>query len=320
MKIEDLKYTIPTSICDEDFDIETWRRKNPMDYLKALYLILSSSDLVPGLPTDIAMDTTFKAIYTVTRQYIPDTLYKFYALTNDLELNGKKFLTLQNKQIFMSDIKDFNDPFDGKAFYYIPDKLKDIERLTPYNGKLIDDFTSFIKATSLTENDPNSMPMWAHYSNNHQGFCVAYDMRDPANNGLFSCTFPVQYTNQRLDITSFMKKYAVSISAEIDKQISSGNLQVNISNLSLIYVAQYLFNIKHFTWQYEKEFRCTVGATAKGMPYIDANPKSIYIGMNCCKANQQKLLSIANNLSVPAYQMKFNELSADYTIDAEPLN
>ena len=56
------------------------------------------------------------------------------------------------------------------------------------------------------------------------------------------------------------------------------------------------------------------------MPYIDANPKSIYIGMNCCKANQQKLLSIANNLSVPAYQMKFNELSADYTIDAEPLN
>lgn len=321
MKIEDLKYTIPTApINEDDFDIETWRRENPMDYLKALYLILSSNDLVTELPTDIAMSTTFNAIYKVTRLYIPNTLYKFCTLTNDQELNVKKFSTLQNKQIFMSDIKDFNDPFDGKAFYYNPDKLKDIKGLTQHNGKLIDDFTSFIKATSLTENDPNIMPMWAHYSNNHQGFCVAYDMKNPSNNALSSCTFPVQYTNQRLDITSFMKEYATSISAEIDNQISSGNKQINITNLSLIYVAQYLFNIKHSTWQYEKEFRCTVGAIAKGMPYIDAIPKAIYIGMNCCKTDQQQLLSIASNLSIPAYQMKFNELSADYTLGAEPLN
>ena len=37
----------------------------------------------------------------------------------------------------------------------------------------------------------NSMPMWAHYSNNHRGFCVAYDMKDDANIALSGCTFPI---------------------------------------------------------------------------------------------------------------------------------
>lgn len=318
MKIEDLKYDLPTTIIDEEnFDIEIWRRKNPMDYLKALYLVLSSSTLVPAMPSNLAMDTTFKTIYVVTRQYIPDTLYKFYGLSDDENLNTKKLSTLQNKQIFMSDIKDFNDPFDGKAFYYNSDALRNVECLKSHNGKFIDDFTTFIKATSLTENDPNSMPMWAHYANNHQGFCVSYDMKESANNALSACTFPVQYTNQRLDITSFMKKYATSISNEIDNQISSSSKQIYISDLSLIYIAQFLYNIKHTTWQYEKEFRCTTGAIAKGMPYIEAIPKAIYIGMKCCPKNRLQLLSIANTLSIPIYQMKFNEFSSDYTIEAE---
>ena len=43
----------------------------------------------------------------------------------------------------MSDIKDFNDPFDGKGFFYDAAKLTDIERLAPHGGWLIDDFNSY---------------------------------------------------------------------------------------------------------------------------------------------------------------------------------
>ena len=64
------------------------------------------------------------------------------------------------------------------------------------------------------------MPMWAHYSNNHQGFCVAYDMKNPENTKLAGCTFPVQYTNERLDITDYMKNYVKMVLSEIDKQTS----------------------------------------------------------------------------------------------------
>lgn len=317
MKIEDINYTLPTTpINEEDFDKEKWLINNPVDYFKFIYVLFNTTSNAPkNMPRDIVMDMAFQMMYPVTRLYIPDTLYKFYSLTHDKELNEKKFSTLRNKQIFMSDIKDFNDPFDSKAYFYNPNELKDIKRLAAYNGRFIDDFTAYLKGTALTENDTNCMPMWAHYSNNHQGFCVAYDMKNPNNLAMYSCTFPIQYTDQRLDITSFMKRYAAMVAGEVDTQIAQGKMQVQISDKSIVYLAQYLSNIKHLSWKYEKEFRCAMGAISKGMPYIDAIPKAIYIGMNCSEENRNQLIAIARELSVPIYQMKLDELSENYTLE-----
>lgn len=318
MKIEDLKFNMPDAIVDEkNWDKEKWKKENPMDYLKAVHLILSSRDWVQGVPTAIAMQTAFEAIYRVTRLYIPEVLYKFNSLTNDKCLNNRKLRTLQNGKIYMSDIKDFNDPFDGKAFYYNPEQLKDIKRISLHNGRFIDDFTVFHKGAALTENDMNSMPMWAHYANNHRGYCVAYDMKETKNLVLSACTFPVQYTEQRLDITSFMKNYANMVSTEIDKQTALGIQRVSIQDLSLIYLAQYLCNIKQLSWKYEREFRCTIGAKAKGAPYIEAVPKAIYIGMKCDSKNKERLIKIARQHTIPIYQMNFIETAEDYILQAE---
>ena len=315
MKIEDLHYNLPTEPFDDtNFDIEQWRRTNPMDYLKALYIVFGADKIVDGVPSELAKAVAFQAVYKVTRQYIPDTLYKYGSLTEDTELNDKKFQTLLNQQIFMADIKDFNDPFDGKAFYYDPEKLKGIDRLAEHNGRFIDDFTQFHKATSLTENGVNCMPMWAHYSNNHRGFCVAYDMKHPDNLSLSACTFPVQYTDQRLDITSFMRDYAQMVANEVDRQEAAGKKQIVIDNLSIIYIAQFLCNIKHISWQYEKEFRCTMGATAKGMPYVTAVPKAIYIGMNCLPNHVERLYSIGQTLRIPVHKMEFEECSENFDL------
>ncbi len=316
MKIEDINYVLPTDQVDaENFDREIWLQEHPIDYFKFLYVLFTTSDNAPkDFSRDIAMAVAFKLIYQIIRLYIPNTLYKYFSLTNDIVLNEKKFITLQKQQLFMSDIKDFNDPFDGKAFFYNTNELANISRLKHIGGQLIDDFTVFNKGTALTENDTNCMPMWAHYANNHKGFCVAYDMNNPFNTALAGCTFPIQYTSERLDITSLMNKHANIVTAEIDKQLAQGKKQVEISDLSLIYVTQYLCNIKHSTWQYEKEFRCTIAANAKGTPYIDAAPHSIYIGMNCSEENRKKLITISKELSVPIYQMNFDELSESYKL------
>ncbi len=321
MKLNDINYTLPTTqISEEDLDKEKWLSNNPIDYFKLIYVLFNITNNVPkDMPQEIAMDIAFQSMYPVTRLYIPDILYKFYSFTRDRKLNNKKLVTLKKKQIFMSDIKDFNDPFDGKAFFYNPSELKDIKRLVPHNGRIIDDFTSYLKGTALTENDVNCMPMWAHYSNNHQGFCVSYDMKNPDNQVMRSCTFPIQYTNQRLDITSFVKKYAKMIETEVDKQISQGKSQIYIRDKSIIYLAQYLSNIKHLTWQYEKEYRCSIGAISKGTPYINAAPKAIYIGINCSEKNRKRLIDIAKKLSISIYQMEFNELSDNYTLQAKIL-
>lgn len=316
MKIEDINYTLPTAeIASDDFDREKWLQEHPIDYFKLLYVLFNTTKNAPtDMPRNFVMNVVFEMLYPVTRLYIPDTLYKFYSLNDDKELNEKKFSTLQNKQIFMSDIKDFNDPFDGKAFFYDPKQLANIKRLQHINGRIIEDFTTFYKGTALTENDTSCMPMWAHYSNNHQGFCVAYDMKNPANTALAGCTFPIQYTDERLDITSFMKKYVSMVASEVDKKSVYRIEQIIRNDLSLVYVAQLLCNIKHSTWSYEKEFRCTMGAQSKGMPYVDAVPKAIYIGMNCKEQNRNKLVEIARSLSISVHQMRLDELAEKYSL------
>jgi hypothetical protein len=303
VRLEDIQYTIPEEPIDEkNFDIEKWRMDHPMDYLKAMFLINTSSN----------KNEVFKTIYKVTRLYIPDTLFKYYSLTDNIALNEQKLHTLEQKKIFMSDAKYLNDPFDNKAFFYKPDELRKYERLAEYDGKLIDDFSSFLKVSSLTSNHVNSMPMWAHYANNHAGFCVSYVMK--MNLQLSSCTFPVQYTNQRIDITCLMAQQVEKMMREIEIQSAEGKKQILLDDLSLIFLSSFFCNIKHVSWSYENEFRCTTGATAEGMPYVSAVPKEIYIGMNCMPTYTDRIIKIANALQIPVYKMIFDELRSDFNL------
>ena len=309
MKIEDMCFDLSSEQVDEEnWDLEKWRKENPMDYFKALY-ILNMSDY-----NEVKAEV-FKAIYKVTRLHIPDILYKYYSLSNDEALNMKKFQTLNDGKIYMSNIEDFNDPFDGKSFFYDPAQLAGIERLKPYSGRFIDDFNAFIKATSLTSNGVQSMPMWAHYGSNHTGFCVSYDMK--TNVTLRGCTFPVQYTNDRLDITTLMREQAQKVFEEIDRQSAMGEKRILLDDLTIIFVACLLCNIKHTSWSYEQEFRCTAGTIAKGMPFMEAKPKEIFIGMKCTPFHTKRLLEIADFWNIPVYKMEFDECSESYALVAK---
>lgn len=303
MKIEDINYEIPKVEVDEkNFDIEKWRIENPMDYLKAMYLINTSTD----------KNIAFESIYKVTRLHIPDTLFKYYSLTDDIGLNERKLETLLQKKIFLSDAKYMNDPFDNKAYFYNYNELIKYERLAEHDGRLIDDFSSFSKITALTSNQVNSMPMWAHYANNHNGFCISYDMK--VNTQLSSCTFPVQYTDERIDITSLMHEQAQKIIQAIDAQSVEGRTEILLDDLSIVYLMSFFSNIKHISWSYENEYRCSTGAIAEGMPYIYAVPKEIFIGMNCFPTYIDKIIKIGNELQVPIYQMKFDEFSSNFNL------
>lgn len=311
MKIEDIVYDIPDKTVDEkNFDVEKWRKENPMDYLKAMF-ILNKAD------NSIVKNEVFKAIFQVTRMYIPDILFKYFSLTDNINLNEQKLLTLQQQQIFMSEAKYLNDPFDNKAYYYDPKTLKKYERLAEHDGRIIDDFSLFSKVTSLTANNVNSMPMWAHYSNNHAGFCVSYDMK--SNTQLSGCTFPIQYVDQRIDVTSLMDKIAQDIFQEIKCQSAEGKKEILLDDLSPVFLISLFGNLKHISWSYENEFRCTIGATAPNAPYVSACPNAIYVGLNCLPTYKDRLIRIAEILHIPIYQMIFDELSSDYNLGSEKI-
>jgi hypothetical protein len=311
MKIEDIKFDIPKEVVDEkDFDLEKWRTETPMDYLKAMYLLNQTTNY-------IVRNEVFKTIYRVTRLYIPDTLYKYYSLTDNADLNEQKLITLRHQKIFLSDAKYLNDPFDNKAYFYNPEVLKKYERLAIHDGRIIDDFSAYSKVTALTSNNVNSMPMWAHYANNHAGYCISYDMK--SNVQLSGCTFPVQYTDQRIDITALMEAQVQNTIQEIEEQSKIGRKEILLDDLSVVFLISFFGNLKHISWSYENEFRCTNGSTAEGMPYIAAKPKEIFVGMKCDSIHKEKLLKTALELQIPIYEMKFDELNSDFNLVPQSL-
>lgn len=291
-------------------DIEQYRREHPMDYIKAIELLSISSN----------KDEVFRCIYQITRLHIPNFLYKYISLTDDESLNNTKMQTLFEQKIYLADTRDFNDPFDNRAFYYRNDELKRFDELRSFDGRIGDEIMFNSRAASLTAAGFNSMQMWAHYANNHKGFCVAYNMKVPENSELSSSTLPIQYTDRRVDITDIMVRTIDYVLKEKQRQMSQGRKVILIDDLSLIYTTVFLQNIKQSSWQYEKEFRCSAGRTSIGMPYMRAKPCGVYIGEKCTSVYQEKLIETTHKLNVPIYKLEFKEVNSSYQLEPRRLH
>ena len=139
---------------------------------------------------------------------IPETIYKYRDWKNG---NHKKNLT--NQEIFFSSPRLFNDPFDCRlqiAYYKLKEdenlakdyfsifverqlphltkhqkeievqrlisegRFKDDEYIYEANQKSIEQLHDIYGVLSLTAVKDNIL-MWAHYSNDHHGFCVGFD-------------------------------------------------------------------------------------------------------------------------------------------------
>ena len=245
MRIEDIeiKPNNKKKLDEKNWDINEWRKEYPVDYFNLSAMLVKPDEA-------ILRDEVFKALYEIIRLYIPDTVYKYYSLDVSEKRDEENLDTLYKGKVYMSEIKGFNDPFDGRAFFYNPKELENIQRLKHCGGRFIDDFSEFVRVSCFTGNGVQSMPMWAHYANNHKGFCVAYDVKDSMD--LKSCLFPVQYTNQRLDISSEMVRQVQKLVKSIDETHQKGNLVTMLEDETLIYLPQLLYNIKHSSWSYEK--------------------------------------------------------------------
>ncbi len=298
----------------DNWDIELWRKNNPVDYLKMLAIIVGYSS------NPIIKNETFKIIYKITRLYIPNQLVKYYSLTDDLYLNELKFDTLKNKQVYLSDSKAFNDPFDNKAFFYRPDTMIEFNELRHCNGKLIDDFSSYIIGSSFSSAGINAMTMWGNYANSHQGYCVSYNTEEGGpNTDIRSFAFPIQYIRQRVDISDLMYQQTKIALDEMKRQISLGRKIISLDDLSLIFMIALLTNIKFIEWEKELEFRVSV-ASNSGKPYVKAIPSAIYVGLNCKPENEEKLLHLGNEQNIPVYKMQFDEIGSSYTLSHYQLN
>lgn len=292
---------------NEEFDLEKYRKENPMDYIKAIGLINQD-------PYNYEIQNE---IYKITRLHVPDTIYKYFSLTEDEKLNSIKLDTIKNKKVYLAPSSAMNDPFEGKSFFYDNNKLIKHDRLAHCEGRLIDDFSKYSIIASFTKESVNSMPMWAHYASNHSGFCVEYDTNENIN--FKASLFPVQYTDKRIDITNIMDSLAKELTNSIENGIKNNMKKIQIYNFILVWISTYYSCIKHKSWSYENEIRCIRSPESPGAPYVDAKPSAIYIGLNCSELKKKELFDIAYELNVPLYQMVFDIKSHKYELTLEQI-
>ncbi len=244
----------------------------------------------------------FEKAHTYKNKYIPNTLYKFFSLSEneDDDLSLKKLDYLDLEYMWMPYAQYLNDPFELRAIYLSKDeiekfKFEDVE-VENINNHILDKLKEGYIISSLTENVLDIMPMWAHYANNHRGYCLEFETVSK------HVIYPIKYVEHRNPIGSWLD--AIDY---LSTRLENGEIEEDNIQLQVIREFMYIFGMyKHFSWKYEKEYRVMLPYTnnkeVSGMvtPFdgIGLKLKSIIIGYACNTQYEDILREIANNLKV----------------------
>lgn len=248
--------------------------------------------------------------------FVPEYLYKYSPLLDERYVNYEKvnqdrLNSLSNNQIWVSNYKKLNDPFEFKMFALDRVKIKTHNWEMEYIENILEAIKERTLVTCFSQKVENNMPLWAHYANNHSGYCLKYKVVNPR------MIFPVFYEPKRV-------KSAVIPTMVISEMIKSyhQNLKEPTEEFYKYYTYLYLsFMCKHELWKYENEFRLLFPffdpASGLLVPLKDIGLviDCIHIGINCNELYEKKLIDIGKNLNCEVYKMYFDEYSPAYELD-----
>jgi hypothetical protein len=98
------------------------------------------------------------------------------------------------------------NPFDNRSYYYDNDRLKQYKFSYLLDESFFEGNIYKTRLSSFSSSGVNNLPMWAHYSNNHKGYCVSYLTDFKSNPELSPSLFPVQYWEGRVNVTQYFHK------------------------------------------------------------------------------------------------------------------
>lgn len=181
---------------------------------------------------------------------IPDSLFKYYSI-NEYNLDA-----IKNGYFFLSNPKEFNDPFDCSRNFIIENRKDFID------GDYIPSLNNVKNCgiSCFTENGLNPL-MWGHYTKSYQGFTIKLKSKFEILN--------------RKDINN----------AKIIKVIYSNN--PNPIEKSHPLSSDYQFIVKLKDWEYENEYRLIVEKdnNLNKIFYNKANVEEFCFGYNFLEYN-----------------------------------
>ncbi len=247
--------------------------------------------------------------------FVPKELYKYFPLfdenyINFKEDNKKRLKTFSNNKIWVSSYENFNDPFEFKMLILDQERLSGSTQKINNVERILEEFKKRTMIACFSCEVDNNMPLWAHYANNHLGYCVKYTISNP------KVIFPVLYEPVRVK-TAAIPSMIVSEML----QAYSQNLKEPTENFYKYFFYFYLsLTCKHLHWQYENEYRLLYETpdSAKGfevpLSEVGLAVESIYIGYKCNELYKEELISIGRRLDCKIFEMHFDEHSETFEL------
>lgn len=260
----------------------------------------------------------------------PKILYKF----RYFDKKGYQIKLVSESELRFSSAVDFNDPFDSSLPYRFEDDppgiqlkwiisaIKKYEPNTPKHlipakaqqtlKNMNSDFQYYDKISkSYVEKNyqngicalttkANDLLMWAHYSNDHKGFCVGIDSQKLLE-------FQIMYAKNSHEVVELLK---VQYSDDFPNiNFFQSMLKTNREWAQDILL---LFSSKSRHWEYEEEYRLLLHGKAKvSVPIGHDAIKEIILGCKISKKNKDNILSIVKGLnnSIIVYQSEKSSTS-----------
>ena len=149
-----------------------------------------------------------------------------------------------------------------------------------------------------------SVLMWSHYANSHQGFALEYDFRPTLAKPIMNVgLYPVIYDKERMDVSlymgwSFLQLYGIKAS--------------NPDITAYLKIALHKSSI----WEYEQEWRL-IDATLRNITEtkpseIHYKPVAIYYGQQISGKHKARLHGIAQEKGIKEYEMYIDYTSPEY--------
>ena len=237
----------------------------------------------------------------------PSELFQ-YRSGNEYDLEN-----IKNGVIWLSAVKKFNDPFD--CDFCIQEYEEYVKEASGFSNIKFEDAAKKIKedilefrnsvAISCLSRISDSILMWSHYANHHQGFCLCYDINDLISLG--KILLPVWYRGEK--VRPFIK---------------NGKILALNNRIKEIYVQ------KSEIWDYEEEWRLIEPIAENNferLSFLRANdgvkvkgiyPKKIILGAKIIPEKLEKdVLEIANKKGIPVSKMYMCENT--YTLFEKPI-
>lgn len=254
---------------------------------------------------ELIVENKFSEADEYRKSFIPDFLYKFVPLRSETteeaqRENQKRLDSLEKGEIWFSSRALMNDPYEFIGMYIDESKLLKDGWPPEAVAAVQDKAKNLLFLSSLTSNVYNNMPMWAHYANNHKGYCVKYKVENK------NCIYEVFYTDRRYSIGHGISKLLAYSKMIEDKSLAPEKRRDAESKINqCLEMLRMMYVIKHSSWSYENEFRifcdaAPCGTFGKNVPAkcVGLQPAEVFCGKNCSETNVEKIIEISKRINI----------------------